>query len=108
MNGNTLYWVWLSAALGAAARVDEILGTFPSPKDIYEADRATRIVSGVFSGAQIERLEKTPIKNAQVSMEICKRNGWKIITPDDFDYPDLLRHIPDRPLVLYVDGDRYR
>lgn len=105
MNGNTLYWVWLSAALGAAARVDEILGTFPSPKDIYEADRATRIVSGVFSGAQIERLEKTPIKNAQVSMEICKRNGWKIITPDDFDYPDLLRHIPDRPLVLYVDGD---
>lgn len=105
MNGNTLYWVWLSAALGAAARVDEILGTFPSPKAIYDADRTARIVSGVFSGAQIERLEKTPIKNAQVSMEICKRNGWKIITPDDFDYPDLLRHIPDRPLVLYVDGD---
>ena len=105
MNENTVYWIWLSTALGAAARVDEILACYSSPKEIYEADRTSRIISGVFARPQIERLEKTPLKNAQVAIETCKRNGWKIYTPDDEEYPDNLRHIPDRPLVLYVDGD---
>lgn len=105
MNANTVYWVWLSMALGAAARVDEILACFSSAKDVYEADRTGRIISGVFSKPQIERLEKTPLKNAQAALETCSRNGWKIYTLEDSEYPDELRFIPDRPLVLYVDGD---
>ncbi len=105
MNANTVYWAWLSLALGAAARVDEILACYESPKEIYEADRTARIISGVFSRPQLDRLEKTPLKNAQIALETCKRNGWKAYTPDDEDYPELLRHIVDMPLVLYVDGD---
>lgn len=105
MNENTVYWAWLSMALGAAARVDEILACYSSPKEIFEADRIARVVSGVFSRPQIERLEKTPLKNAQVALETCRRNGWKVYTPDDSDYPELLRHLTDMPLVLYVDGD---
>lgn len=105
MNVNTVYWIWLSMALGAAARVDEILACYSSPKEIYEADRTARIISGVFSRPQLERLEKTPFKNAQVALETCNRNGWKVYTPDDADYPELLRSLTDMPLVLYVDGD---
>lgn len=105
MNSNTVYWVWLSMALGAAARVDEILGSFSSPKEIYECGTAEKIISGVLTKRQIERLESTPLKNAHAAMEICGRNGWKIYTPEDEDYPDMLRPLPDRPLVLYVDGD---
>lgn len=105
MNGNTVYWIWLSMALGAAARVDEILACYPSPREIYESDKTERIISGVFSRGQLERLEKTPIKNAQSAIEICRRNGWKIYTPEDREYPDMLRYLADRPLVLYVDGD---
>ncbi|MBO5859868.1 MAG: DNA-processing protein DprA [Clostridia bacterium] len=105
MNGNTVYWVWLSMALGAAARVDEILGSFSTPKEIYESGTTDKIISGVFSKKQIEKLEATPIKNAYAAIEICKKNGWKIYTLEDSAYPDMLRHLPDRPLVLYVDGD---
>lgn len=105
MNENTVYWVWLSMALGAAARVDEILACYQSPKAIYEADRTSRIISGVFSRPQLDRLEKTPLKNAQVALETCRRYGWKVYTPDDDEYPELLRHLTDMPLVLYVDGD---
>lgn len=105
MNGNTVYWIWLSMALGAAARVDEILACFSSPKEIFESDKTERIISGVFSKSQIEKLEKTPIKNARSAIEICSRNGWKIYTPEDREYPDMLRYLADRPLVLYVDGD---
>ena len=105
MNGNTVYWVWLSMALGAAARVDEILSSFSSPREIYESSTTERIISGVLTKKQIERLESTSLKNARAAMEICSKNGWKIYTLEDNDYPDMLRHIPDRPLVLYVDGD---
>ena len=105
MNGNTVYWIWLSMALGAAARVDEILACFSSPKEIFDSDRTERIISGVFSKSQLEKLEKTPIKNAQIAIDTCSRNGWKIYTPDDREYPDMLRYLADRPLVLYVDGD---
>ena len=105
MNGNTVYWIWLSMALGAAARVDEILACFPSPKEIFEADKTEKIISGIFSKNQLEKLEKTSIKNAQSAIEICNRNGWKIFTPDDTEYPDALRYLADRPLVLFVDGD---
>ncbi len=105
MNGNTVYWVWLSMALGAAARVDEILSCFSSPKEVFEADRTGRIISGVFSRTQLEKLEKTTLKNAQTAIEICSRNGWKIYTSDDREYPDMLRYLSDRPLVLYADGD---
>lgn len=105
MNSNTKYWVWLSMALGAAARVDEILSCFSSPREIYESDRTGRILSGVFSKAQIDRLERTTLKNAQAAVEACSRNGWKIYTLEDREYPEGLRRLADRPLVLYVDGD---
>lgn len=99
------YWIWLSSALGAAARVDEILSEFPNPQTLFEADRKTRILSGVFTKAQLERLEKASIKNAEVAVNTCARNHWSIVTPDDAVYPFQLRQIPDMPLVLYVDGD---
>ncbi len=105
MNSNTQYWVWLSMALGAATRVDEILSCFSSPREIYESDRTGRILSGVFSKAQLDRLERTPLKNAQAAIETCSRNGWKIYTLADREYPEGLRRLADRPLVLYVDGD---
>lgn len=99
------YWIWLSSALGAAARVDEILSAFPNPQTLFEADRKTRIISGVFTKSQLEKLEKTSIKNAEVAVGTCFKNHWSIVSPDDVVYPEQLRNIPDMPLVLYVDGD---
>lgn len=99
------YWIWLSSALGAAARVDEILSAFPNPQTLYEADRKTRIISGVFTKAQLDRLEKASLRNAEVAVNTCFKNHWSIVTPEDAAYPEQLRNIPDMPLVLYVDGD---
>lgn len=99
------YWIWLSTALGAAARVDEILSAFPNPQSLFEADRKTRIYSGVFTKQQLDRLEKASIKNAEVAVGTCFRNHWSIVTPDDAVYPSLLRELHNMPLVLYVDGD---
>lgn len=105
MSDNRKYWIWLSQVLGAGARVDEILSVFSSARDVYEADRMRRIVSGVFSRRQIDDFEKINLKKAESALELCEKNGWKVYTPDDSEYPELLRKIPDMPLVLFAQGD---
>ena len=99
------YWIWLSLAIGAGARTDEILGAFSSARSIYEAGRTERAISGVFSKAKLDRLDGTKISDAERYIEICGKNGWKIYTPGDDDYPDDLKNLTDMPLVLYCDGD---
>ena len=104
MNGNTKYWVWLSLALGAGAKVDEILSAYPDPIKLFEEETADRIISGVFTRRQIEKLEALKLSDAETAIAVCKKNGWSIVTPEDSDYPAGLRKLPDMPLVLYVDG----
>lgn len=105
MSDNRKYWIWLAQALGAGARVDEILSAFPDPKEIYEADETVRIISGVFTRRQLRKLEETEISDAENIIELCRRNGWNIVTPADREYPAGLRKLADMPLVLYADGD---
>ena len=38
---------------------------------------------------------------------ICRKNGWKIYTPDDGDFPDDLRNLTDMPLVLYCGDESF-
>lgn len=99
------YWIWLSSALGAGARVDEITEAYPDPEILYHESRMERAISGVFSKQRLDRLESFPIENALTAAETCRKNGWKIITPDSGDYPGDLRGLPDMPLVLFADGD---
>lgn len=105
MNDYKKYWIWLSTALGAAARVDDILSAFPEPHKIFEADRNERIISGVFTKTQLDRLELPKMADALSVISVCEKNGWRIVTPDDALYPPLLDKIPNKPLVIYVDGD---
>ena len=100
-----LYWIWLSMALGAGARTDEILSAFPHPRALYETDRTGRLLSGVFTGSQLDRLEKTTLQAAAHAAELCARNGWRICTPQDAGYPVLLKSLVDQPLALYCDGE---
>lgn len=105
MSESKKYWVWLSLALGAATRVDEIFSAFDSPKEIFNADAEKRMISGVFTRKQLERLDNVKIEEAEKVISVCNKNGWKIVTPSDRIYPAGLRKLNDLPLVLYVDGD---
>lgn len=99
------YWVWYSLVLGAAARVDEMLSAYPDPQELYEASRKEMLLSGVIGQKVMRRIAEIPMKNAENIVEICKKNGWSILTPDSEEYPEELRRLTDMPLVLYVDGD---
>lgn len=98
------YWVWLSTALGAAARTDEILAAYPEPHKLFEASETDRMLSGVFSANQLAKLSKTSMDTAVHYISLCNKNGWQVITPDSEQYPANLKKLTDLPLVLYVDG----
>ena len=100
-----IYWIWLSQALGAGAMTDEITAAYPDPEALYNESRMERAMSGVFSTAKLDRLEKTSLDRAQTAFDVCEQNGWKIYTPDDAGFPADLRNLRDMPLVLYCDGD---
>lgn len=99
------YWIWLSMALGAGARTDEVISAYSSPEKIYNESRMERTISGVFTKAKLDRLESVQLSAAENAVELCRKNGWKIYTPDDSDYPSPLRNLVDMPLVLFCDGD---
>ena len=103
MNGK-VYSIWLSLALGAGARCNEILSAFDSARDIFESDMQTLRLSGVFTQKQLEKIEKSKMQDASVQLETCEKNGWQCITYRDKEYPDLLRRTADPPLVLYING----
>lgn len=99
------YWIWLSAVLGAGARTDEILSQYPDPEALYEAGERDWRMSGVFTPKQLKNLAALNPLRAQHNIELCRKNGWSFVTPDDKDYPQLLLRINNSPLVLYVQGD---
>lgn len=99
------YWIWLSNVLGAGTRVDEILSAFDNPKKLYEADENDRMLAGVFTRKQIEKLGECKLSDAENIISVCEKNGWQVVTPSDIEYPAGLRKLTDMPLVLYVDGD---
>ncbi len=76
------YWIWLSQALGAGARVDEILSAFPEPEKLYFADDAERMTAGVFTRRQLERLNKTKaLRRGDGDKGLRQKNGWEICVP---------------------------
>ncbi|HQD73436.1 MAG TPA: hypothetical protein PLY67_08465, partial [Clostridiales bacterium] len=61
------YWIWLQYALGAGARVDEILAQYGSPEKIYYAGSRDWRLSGVFKADTISRLlKKSPSETYSV------------------------------------------
>ena len=102
---NKEYWIWLSLALGQGAKTEEILSFYENPKIIYEQNRSERVYSGVFTPAQIKRLENTDISLSHDYLLKCEENSWAVITPDCPEYPEKLRNLQDFPLVLFCEGD---
>ena len=105
MNDYKKYWIWLSSLIGVSSRTDEILSAYPEPHKLFEASEKDRLLSGVFTPGQLEKLRKNDLSKALDALSACEKHGWQIVTPDDKIYPAGLRKIVDMPLVLYVDGD---
>ncbi|MEA9658742.1 DNA-processing protein DprA [Xanthomonas campestris] len=81
-----------------------LLDAFDAPSQILAAGPATWRAAGC-DALQIAKLQThdTPILDA--ALRWCARPGHHLIGWRDADYPALLRHIANPPLMLFVDGD---
>jgi len=99
----TLVALNLAGDIGSI-RLHKLLRYFSRPQDIFSAPREKLIqISGIgeniasgISSFKKEELEK--------ELVLVKKLGLDIITQENAEYPQNLRHIPDPPLVLYVKG----
>lgn len=100
-----LYWIWIQCALGAGAKLSEIISAFGSMSQLYVATPEERRESGVLTRNQIKKIETTPLEKAAEIEMTCRKNGWHIVTPESENYPKAFRELDDFPAALYVDGD---
>jgi DNA processing protein len=106
MRQDTEYWIALNLAPGIGARTGRmLLKEWGSPAEIFKTGRKELEKFGL-GRESVESLEKGEIiAEAESQLKRLEQMGAKIITLEESDYPDLLREIPDPPLVLYVLGN---
>lgn len=101
-----VYWVWLQQAFGAgSSKPNRILRDFSSPREFYEAGEAQWRLEGYFTERELASLCAGSLEAAAAQLDFCEKVGQHVITPDDVEYPVLLKEIHNPPCVLYVKGE---
>lgn len=100
-----IYWIWLSLRCGAGSPSGTyLLSKFETPKEIFDADReALSDIDGI-PGDLREALLDKDIELCRRIAEYCQRTNVSVITSDSALYPERLRSVHSKPLVLYYKG----
>ncbi len=100
-----LYYIWLSLRCGAGSETASfLLSKFSSPKEIFEADKyAIYEVLPEHEGLANALCDKDTSVAERV-LEYCQRANVGILTPESAVYPQRLRAIHAKPIVLYYKG----
>lgn len=85
-------------------RLAKLLDFYPSPQAILEspAEELSK-VSGV-SRVTACRIASFKEESVRKELTLAQKLGLRIITIEDQDYPEILKHIPSAPIVLYIKG----
>ncbi len=101
-----LYWYWLTGIPGIGPRKTEhLLERFGTPGRVFRARPGQLEGIPGITGTDINKIcssrDEEAVKKNYDSME---RQGIRLITRQDSEYPEQLAHIYDAPWVLYVKG----
>ncbi|MBI5145408.1 MAG: DNA-protecting protein DprA, partial [Candidatus Omnitrophica bacterium] len=86
-------------------RLNKLLEYFGSPENILKAPcEKLMAVSGIGQeiANQIHSLKEEDIAK---ELSLAEKQGLRIMTCEDKDYPENLKNIPDPPIVLYIKGE---
>lgn len=102
---NGIYWLWLATRPRCSARFcGHLLERFGSPEAIWRAEQQEFEDIPQLNKVKMDSLMEKDLMVAQHIEETCRKQDIQIVTLEDERYPQLLREIPDPPLVLYVRG----
>lgn len=100
------YWLALKSVPGVGNRLFlQLLKHFGEPERVLNASKKELLnVEGINERlASVIPRHRAP-GDVEDDLDLVRKNGFKIITFSDPDYPALLRQIHDPPPVLYVFG----
>lgn len=101
----TLYWMWLAEGVGSGCRTaGELLARWPDPCALYSALHSGRAAAPLTRRARSALSALEPERMIERQRR-CETLGVFLLTPDSAAYPERLRGLPDRPLVLYGTGN---
>lgn len=108
------YWVWLSCVQGVRPRMKyRLLEALGGPDKIYSASETDLARFPDLRPRELELLLDRNMEKTDNALSVCSEKGISILTLQDAQYPERLRHISDPPAVLYIWGrlpavDEYR
>lgn len=101
------YWVWFSRINKIGAKVqNELIQKYKTPEEIFRLTKDKLQENNNLESEKIEIiLDKSYRENLDKYLEYMEKNGIKMITIEDEEYPQNLRNIYDPPVVLYIKGN---
>ena len=101
------YWFALASVEGVGPiRIKKLLHRFGSIEAIFEAELSELARVPLFNPLLAARVLKARIRLAEFRRQIkwFQRQGIETLCPEDADYPELLKTIPDAPPILCKKG----
>ncbi len=98
-------WIWILLVMNPFnAKTLQLIKRFNN--DVTETARAIRDgkCNDLLSDSEKKRAKEVHNREVRAVIEKCSRNGIGIVTIDNEDYPELLKHIYNPPIVLFVRG----
>ena len=88
-------------------RLRNLLKTFPNMEEIWNASAQELRSAGLDENIAGEFTNWRKDQNLEKQWEELERDGIKVLTWEDIEYPKLLKEIHDPPHTLFVRGDVY-
>lgn len=102
----TLAWLWLANAVGSGfSHAAELLAEWPQPLHLYDAMQEGDPPPACLTSRAVTKLRSSQPYDFEALLDHCLLSGITILTPDQQEYPERLRALPDLPLVLYATGE---
>lgn len=102
------YWIWLSRIEGLGPiKIKQLLELYRTPEKIWKLNKDELMkVKGIGEKIADQILNLEYRKNLEQYIEYMKKYNIGIVTILDSDYPKMLKHIYDAPVVLYYKGNK--
>lgn len=100
-----LHWLALSRVRGlGGVRARRLIEHFGTLEALWQADAQTLAALTGLREENFAALQEVSFEEIAQEIDSLRREGIEVITPEDEQYPVLLRDLRDAPLVLYLRG----
>lgn len=100
-------YIYILRLLGAGSnKLYDLLSVGEDLEQICKMTDAEWRKIGLLTEGELARLKKINSNDIYKTLDYCKQNNIRIITPEDDEYPLGFRSIENPPAVLFARGDR--